>query len=300
LLPVLAAGAETNTPPPDGWLTNAFTWPDFVGSPASSQPDFESLRAETSGGRLKIFWSPSALDTNASVQFFVSADSPGHWPARDWRGYGAAAHDTNWEARIPVDDVDVPLVYFAAAARAGATNYSPPRITLPRALGLEEPTRIFWPFVEGFEEGPGSWRLASDAGSLRLTSEAKHGKAALLLTLPAGKKAVSVGTTRLRGWKVMQHGIRGFSVWLRTRQGTATARFALHADTFTPQHARDESQLEVRISNHWQRVDVPFDSFPQPPPAGLDWVTFEFVADGPREILLDDLQYLGPWELDAE
>jgi len=241
------------------------------------------------------------MDTNAEVSVFASADAPGHWPARDWREFETIENGTNWEAKIPVDDIDVAVAYFVSEVRAGRTNFSPLRLTYPRELGLEEPTRFFWPFIEGFEAGASSWRLAAaDTGALQISSEAKNGYAALQVSLPAGKRSVTVGTTRIRGWRALHKGIGGLSVWLRTRGGAATVRFTLHENAFTTNQVVSVSPLESRITKTWQRVDISFDSFPNLKLANVDWLTLEFIADGPREILIDDLQYLGPWRLEPE
>jgi len=193
------------------------------------------------------------------------------------------------------------VAYFVSEVRGSETNFSPLRFTYPRELGLEEPTRFFWPFIEGFEEGATSWRLAAaDTGAMQLSPDAKNGNAALQVALPAGKHAVAVGTTRIRGWRALHAGIHGLSVWLRTRGGEATVRFTLHANALTTIQVVSVSPLESVIAGSWQRVDISFDSFPNLTLANVDWLTLEFIADGPREILIDDLQYLGPWRLEPE
>lgn len=238
------------------------------------------------------------MDTNAVVSIFASADEPGHWPVRDWREFEMVESGTNWEARIPVEDVDVPIAYFAREVIGGRTNFAPMRLMYPRSLGLEEPTRFFWPFLEGFEQGASSWRLATDYGAMQLSPESKNGLAALRVSLPEGKRSVTIGTTRVRGWRAQHAGVHGLSVWLRTRGGAAAVRFALHANAFTTNAVVRVSPLEGRITNQWQRVDVSFDSFPKLPLAEVDWLTLEFIADGPRKIFVDDLQFLGPWEME--
>lgn len=292
---------ETNRPPADVWFTNHFTWPQFVPTQAVAAARFENLHADGASGRLKIFWSPAQMDTNAVVTIFASADTPGHWPVRDWREFETIERGTNWEAKVPVDDIDVPVAYFARETCNGKTNQSPLRLAYPRELGLEGPTRFFWPFIEGFEEGAASWRLAAaDVGTMKLSPEAKNGRAALQVTLPATKRSVAVGTTRVRGWRALHAGINGLSVWLRTRGGSATVRFTLHENALTTNQVVSVSPLESRFNDTWQRVDISFESFPNLTLAKVDWLTLEFIADGPREILVDDLQFLGPWKLDPE
>ena len=293
--------SETNRSAADLWFTNQFTWPPFVQTQAVAAARFENLHAEGASGRLKVFWSPGQLDTNANVTVLASADVPGHWPVRDWRAYETIERGTNWEAKIPVDDIDVPVAYFVSETRGGKTSFSPLRLTYPRDLGLEGPTRFFWPFIEGFEEGASSWRLAAtDTGTMQLSSESKNGRAALQVSLPPGKHSVTVGTTRVRGWRALHAGVHGLSVWLRTRGGAATVRMTLHENAFGTNQVVSVSPLEGRIAETWQRVDISFDSFPNLTLANVDWFTLEFIADGPREILVDDLQFLGPWKLEPE
>jgi hypothetical protein len=173
------------------------------------------------------------------------------------------------------------------------------RLARPRALGLEEPTRIFWPFLEGFEEGLESWRLLSGgAAELKTGTPVKNGKAALVAAVPAGKKSVAVATTRVRGWFAEEHGARGLSVWLRAREGTGHARFTLMAQAFTTNQVVAVRAGDVPLTAQWQRVELPFSSFPKIPRLGLDLFTIEFIADGPREFLVDDLQLLGRWPVD--
>lgn len=297
LLPYFASAEETNRPPADAWFTDAFDWPGFVQTQTVAVSGFETLHAEDSAGRLKVFWSPAVMDTNAAVRLFASADEPGHWPVRDWRGIDAFARGTNWEAKIPVDDVDVPVAYFLTVAAGGKTNYSGLRLTYPRELGLDEPTRIFWPFIEGFEEGLESWRLATpDCGTMEVVGEAHNGLGALLVTVSPGQHSVTVGTTRLRGWRVVEPTIRGVGLWVRTGGGPARVRFTLHANAFTTNQVISVSSSEALATDHWRRVDMAFDSFPKAPLVNVDWFTLEFIAEGPREILIDDLQYLGPWK----
>jgi hypothetical protein len=34
--------------------------------------------------------------------------------------------------------------------------------------------------------------------------------------------------------------------------------------------------------------------------ANVDWFTIEFIGVGPRDFLIDDLQFLGPWKIEME
>lgn len=277
----------------DLWLTNHFEYPVSIATNALPAEMFGTLHAEVLAGRLKISWLSKTAP--ASPTLVASADAPGHWPARDWRSCPMEQHGENWEAFVPVDSLDVPVIYFV---RAG-TNVSPMRLVRPRALGLEEPTRIFWPFLEGFEEGLESWRLLSvGAAGLKTGTPAKNGKAALLAAIPAGKKTVAIATTRVRGWFAEEHGAAGLSVWLRAREGTGHARFTLLTHAFTTNQVVAVRAGDVPLTGQWQRVELPFSAFPKISRPVIDLFTIEFIADGPREFLVDDLQLLGRWPLD--
>ncbi len=277
----------------DLWLTNHYDYPSFTGTNVVRSEIFGALHAEALAGKLKISWPSKTAPVGLTL--VASADDPGHWPARDWRSSPMQPHGESWEAFVPVDSLDVPVIYFV---RAG-TNISPMRLARPRALGLEEPTRIFWPFLEGFEEGLESWRLLTPgAAELKTGTPVKNGKAALVAAVPAGKKSVAVATTRVRGWFAEEHGARGLSVWLRAREGTGHARFTLMAQAFTTNQVVAVRAGDVPLTAQWQRVELPFSSFPKIPRLGLDLFTIEFIADGPREFLVDDLQLLGRWPVD--
>ena len=67
----------------------------------------------------------------------------------------------------------------------------------PLALGLKEPTRFFWPFIEGFELDLDGWRVGEGA-DVRTDSSAKNGRAALIARVPADRHATTVTTTPVR------------------------------------------------------------------------------------------------------
>ena len=69
---------------------------------------------------------------------------------------------------------------------SGRTRDAFVRYVGPRAAGLEEATRVFWPFLDGFEEQLEGWRLAEKDGAftpLQKGTPPKNGKAALLAYL---------------------------------------------------------------------------------------------------------------------
>jgi hypothetical protein len=300
----LEAASQTNPPPPaDVWVTNHVQLPAGLNTNLVLRTGFETLQAEVNVGRLKILWSPRPLNTNASVTLVASADDLSHRRVRDWSFYPMNLQGNHWAARLPVDDVDVPVVYLLRTIYAGETNLSPMRVCFPRMAGLEEPSRIFWPFLEGFEMGAESWSLlASQAepASLTIDPTAKNGHAALRVSLPAGKRSVTVATTRVRGWQIQQNLATGLRLWLRTREGTGRVRFTLFANAFEPNQMFSMSSIESKLDHQWKKIELPFASFPKLPLGGVDWFTIEFIGTGPREFLIDDLQLLGRWKIEME
>jgi hypothetical protein len=300
-----AARATTGSdrPPADLWLTNKVVYPPgFLQIPVVANA-FPNLRAEAIAGNLKVLWQPVQADTNATVTLWTSAEELGHWRARDWRPHPMDLQGGTWQTTVPVETLDVPVVYFVHSSARSDTNLSPMRLCQPRAVGLEAPTTLFWPFLEGFEQGFYSWRLVTTLTNmppLRTSPLAKNGYAALAVSLPEGRRSVTIGTTRVRGWQIEQHNVTGVRLWLRTRQGAGAAKFALHANAFTTNQVVAVFPTAVPLHDQWQGVDLPFNSFPKLPLHDVDWFTIELVAPGPCEFLLDDLQYLGRWRPEPE
>jgi hypothetical protein len=234
-----------------------------------------------------------------------------------WRGQG-------WECWVPVEDIEVPIVYFVAVEsstpqkssahhgaelaalpedREIATNVSPMRVCRPHLLGLKGPTRIFWPFLEGFEQGLESWRWLApepEPGRLKTDPLAKNGHAALLVSVPAGKRSVTIATTRVRGRELVTRAATGLRIWLRTRHGSGQARFTLLADALTTNQVVAVSRQQAHLAPVWRKVDLAFDDFPDLPQRGVDLFTIEFIGHGPQDFLVDDLQLLGAGKVEPE
>ena len=292
----VALGAPTDQPPGDDWVSSAVQYPTGCSSNQVCRCSFESLHAEVVAEQFRIVWLPPSNRTNDEVTVVVSADALGHWPARDWRTYPMEARGASRSALVPVDSLHVPLVYFVRAATATETNLSQMRRCDPFRMDLDAPTRIFWSFLEGFEEQLESWRLLSEnVPALRADGPARSGRRALAVTVPRGKRSVTVGTTRLRGWFALEHGATGVSLSLRTRAGMGRVRFTLLANAYGPGQAISPSTVEAAIRAEWQRIDLPFSSFPRLDLAEVDLFALEFLGEGPLEFLVDDLQLLGPW-----
>ena len=287
----------------DKWISDPVQYPAGFADRVSNSNLFANLRAEVLAERLKILWSPQAPLGNATVTLYASADEPGHWPARDWRPFRMNLRGNNWETLVPVDNVDVPLVYFVAAAHPGAPAISPMRICKPALAGLETPTRIFWPFLEGFEQDTASWRLLSDPAEstpLQTDTNAMSGRASLAVPVPAGKRSVTIASTRVRGWQLVHNGATGLRIGLRTRQGAGRARFTLLADAFTTNQVISVCGKEPLLKDAWQTVDILFKDLPKLPLANVDLLAIEFIGGGPLEFLVDDLQLLGPWKVELQ
>ena len=207
------------------------------------------------------------------------------------------------EVAVPVEDLDVPLVYFVEAREGVATNVSVMRVFSPRAAGMEEPTRVFWPFLEGFELGLESWQLLgprTNSPSLTQGAPARNGLASLVVPLAVNQRSVTVATTRVRGWQIRREGATGIGVWLRTRTGVGQARFTLKANAFTTNQVVGVFKKEAALDEQWRKIDLSFADLAPLPWRGVDLFTIEFIGQGPREFLVDDLQLLGPWKIEIE
>jgi hypothetical protein len=287
--------SAASAPKGDEWLINAPALPgEFAGTPVDTNL-FATLRTEAIAGRLRITWDSAAEIAEARI--ILSADEPGHWPARDWKTFALKRRGTSWQAEVPVDSLDVPLVYFVISSNRAQTAASPMRIARPGMLGLEQPTRIFWPFVEGFEQGTEGWRTVQ-GGTLRTDEDAKHGGAALRIQIPPNERSVTLLTTRVRGWFLQEHRATGVALWLKTRRGTGTAAFELLADAFTTNQVLARRSKTIRVPSQWTKVKLPFTSFPKFPIGELDLIAIELTGVQGTEFLLDDVELIGPWRSD--
>jgi len=294
VLPVLAAGARDPLPDADAWLTNTVPRPDRFANAATSTNRFATLHAEVVAERLRV----TCSDARATgMNLIASVDAPGHWPARDWRSYTMRSNAAVWFVELPVDSLHVPIVYFAAVRESNAVSTSAMRIVEPLALGMEEPTSFFWPFIEGFELDLDGWRVGENT-EVRTDASAKHGRAALMARVPADRHAATVTTTRVRGWFVEEHGATGLALWLRTKTGVGTAAFTLLANAFSTNQVASRRAETIKVSNRWTKVELPFGSFPKFPLGDLDLLSIELSGKPGTEFLLDDLYLLGPWRMD--
>lgn len=312
--PIAPSPGPGSIPPAaaDYWLTNV----SVLSIPRAGVTEtmlapalFAGLRAEVLGGRLRISWQPEppgAAVTFEQLTIVASAAEPGQWPLRDWRSYPMKKSGNVQQADIPVEDLDIPIVYYARGTAAQGDRLSPLRLVYPRRLGLEEPTQIFWPFIEGFENGAEGWWIGSrdagerDAAALRTSPASKNGRAALQISLPPRQGAIRLATTRVRGWQLLQEGATGLRFWVRTRSGNGSVRCSLQARTSTTNQVIGAWPKEVAVGDHWRKIDLSFTQLPILPWRSVDLFVMEFRAQGPVEFLLDDVQLLGPWKLHPE
>lgn len=295
LLQVFAAFAAERAVDADRWLMNSAVFPENLASTPVNTNHFATLHAEVVGGQLQI--TCAADEAVSDLRIISSADAPGHWPARDWRSRSMHRRGGIWVAELPVDSLDVPLIYFIVARSKAGRVASPMRIVEPRTLGLEQPTRFFWAFVEGFEQELDSWR-ATDPSGVRTDPSAKNGRAALVVRVPPGRHSVMVETTRLRGWFLEEHGATGIGLWLRVKSGAGAATFTLLANAFSTNQVASRRQQTVTVSPQWTKVVLPFESFPKVPLGEVDLFSIELSAEPGTEFLLDNLFLLGRWRDD--
>jgi len=286
-----SAGPE---PAADRWLTEAGARPERFAESTVLTNGFATLRAEVVAGVLQV--KCDGDEALSGLKLVASADAPGHWPARDWRTLSMRRAGPGWLAEIPVDSLDVPQIYFVTARTSGREVVSPLRLAHPRGLGMERPSRLFWAFLEGFEQGQEGWRVSGD--QRRTNALARSGRAALAARVPTGRKSVSVESTRLRGWFVQENGADGFAVWLRTAGGTGRAAFTLAANAFTTNQVTSRRSETAAVSTNWIKARLTFESFPKAPLADLDLLTIEFTAAPGTELLIDDVHLLGRWRED--
>jgi len=293
-LQTIMARARDPQPGSDVWLTNAPALPQPHTTTAIDTNRFSSLRAEAVAGKLLVRWEIGEPFSEARI--IASADAPGHWPARDWRTFPMRRTPTGWLTEVPADGLDVPIIYFASAIGQGTSLASPMRMVHPRALGLEEPTRLFWPFIEGFEQGTEGWRAID--GSLRRDTEGKSGRASLGIQISKERRSATLVTTRLRGWFLEEHGATGVALWLRLKTGTGTARFTLFANAFSTNQLIARRTETMKVTEKWTQAVLHFRSFPKLALGDVDLFSVELTAEPGMEFLMDDVRLLGRWPRD--
>ncbi len=284
----------------DAWLAKTGIYPSAFRKAPPDLETFRALKAEVLLGEISPFWPTSLAKQNAIATLWFSVDYAGHWPARDWRHTPMSKLTTGFESKLPTSDLSVPIIYFVAVESAGKSLVSPMRIVLPGKLGLQKPSTIFWPFLEGFEEGTDSWQLAKakpDAERLSIAAGAHSGDAALHVRIPAGKQSVTIETTRVRGWHFHTQSADGVRIWLKTSGKNATARFKLISNARTDGEQAGSASITAELNGQWKSISLPTSVFSSVRLSETDLFSIEFIADGPAEFFVDDLQLIGRWKL---
>jgi len=299
LFALLSVNAQAQQPAkllPDAWLTNA-SYPGFVVTNRVAEIGAGNLSAEALVGKLRVYWTPPEAVEVKEARLWMSADVPGVWLARDWQMLPLEKKGQRWEGVMPVENVDVPVVYFVEVMTP-KPMVTAQRICHPRVAGLEEPSRIFWPFLEGFEEDLWSWRLVTDEPKftpVETATTVKSGNAALKLTLASDKHSVTVATTKIRGWQLDQNFANGIRVWVKLAQGTAKLRCTLQAHAFTPKQVISVYPEDFTLTTDWQPVDLKLNGFPKLAIGEVDLMTLELIGKGSVEAYVDNVQLLGRW-----
>jgi hypothetical protein len=109
-----------------------------------------------------------------------------------------------------------------------------------------------------------------------------------------------VGTTRVRGWQLLSEGATGLRFWARMESGRGTIRCSLRAQALTPAVATASWPETFEVGDGWTRIDLPFRELSGVRWRGVDLFLIEFRAEGRSALLLDELQFLGPWKLQPE
>jgi hypothetical protein len=297
-----STGSRGHVPSADAWLTNSVVRSAPYDFSTATPHGFESLRADVLSNRLKAIFAATDLDTNHPPRLVFSVEAPGHWPSRDWIVRPMRFLNGLWECAVPVEDPDVTVVYFLQVTRGLTNAQSPLRICVPRLAGLETPTQLFWPYLEGFESGGGQWHLLSGPGEpeeIEISREARSGEGALRIKLPDGGRSRTVATTRVRGSVLERCGATGVRLWMRTGRGTVRVRFTLVANADTAVQVVSPNPRFTEVTDRWSEVDVPLSAFAGLPVGQVDRFTIECVSESPGECFVDDVQLLGPWNAEA-
>ena len=282
----------TNKFPGDGWISNRVKFPPFVPGNSVRFTGFERVHAEALAGQLRVIW-PGAPTNLLAATVWLSAERLGHWLARDWRRIAMRFSGTDAEALVSADDLELPLAYFIEAVGPTNTTASLMRSVLPGVAGLELPTRVFWSYLDGFEDGIDGWRMVSPTNAtLGISDRARTGRHALAITGPADAVSVSIGTTRARGRHFLRQDVEGVSIWLRTVSGNGQARFSVVANAFSTNEARFIFPTNYPITAEWRKVELLKSGFARLALTELDFISIELQSAQSAEFLIDDFELI--------
>lgn len=233
-------------------------------------------------------------DSAAGVTLFYSHDEPGHWPSRNWRKTAMRQRGTLWDATLPVAVAGVPVVYFARLEGA-SPGMTPMRVVRPDEAGMRRPSRIFWPFLAGFESGVGPWETVNDIGQIAVAKSAFQGNGALEISIPDGKRSVTVATPLVRGWHFSRQGAVGLRFAVRCERGEGRVRLTLFSDAGTKSQKVVYRSAAKDVARGWRVLDFPMRDAAAADLGRVDRLTVEFVGSGPETFALDDLELTGNW-----
>lgn len=293
LVTIMFLTLRATAAPGDRWLDHPKSFPWETGRRVLYRTTFVSLKAEVIIGQLNIFWRSASGATSQTVTLHYSPDFPGHWSAREWRTLNMRKRGDLFDAKVPVSDIDIPIVYYLEFHGANTSQISPTRLAHARSLGMEKPSTVFWPFLEGFESDMGNWQ--SNHQIKRDDLVAHSGKHSLQISIPSGKRSAAVATTRLRGWHFRQQNATGLRLWLKASVRDTKVRFKLTSNSQSNRAEVAPSTREATIGPTWQLVELPLSSFAVTTPGDIDRFSLEFVNEGPVHIHIDDVELTGRW-----
>jgi hypothetical protein len=200
--------------------------------------------------------------------------------------------DGQWRVSVPLVSGVEPVVYRVRHVRGAQTNTSPARVFRP---GLVDPPVTVGPFsglVDGFEDGIGGWSgtVPGVNGGLGWTDRALTGRGGLRIEVPGQRASMTVGTVRLQGWMLVEHGPRAVRFAARTEGGEGRVGCALHGHAGTDRVAVFPAKGEFRIGPEWRRLEVPLAAFAGLRPGEVDWMTIQFRAESGRALVVDDVE----------
>jgi len=249
-------------------------------------------------GKLKVVWRPKAgLKAIRDAEFWYSLGPPGRWKGRHWEKVPLKKRGIGMETWLPVDSIEVPLLCLVKVTLAGGEKVLPMEEFIPGALGLEAPTRAFWPFLEGFEEGGGRWRV-SGSGRAAVVAGGHSGKHSLGLSLHPDRSQETVSTSLIQGWHFDFQNAEGLRIWARSKEAGVKVRLLLETEAQEVTLIPHPSELDATSS--WTALDFDLLGVKNLVLGDIVRVHFAVVAPPGGTVQFDDLQLLGKWVLDRQ
>jgi dienelactone hydrolase len=139
--------AEANHRSPEGMNTGQpgfWAWFDrYLKGEGADFPRIDQVTARARDGKLEAVIKASGPAPMAAVTVAYSPEAEGEWRSRLWGTVAARREDDSWVAEIPVEDPNVPMVYFASVRDERGYTVSLPSAQIdPRELGVAAPTAV--------------------------------------------------------------------------------------------------------------------------------------------------------------